>query len=427
MTDDRADDGHGMTTDLRPRALDVAPGGVHSNARLGHAEMFFERGSGAHVQDVTGRRYIDYVLGRGPNLLGHAPQAVLKAANAAAESGMCLGSQHPLEVLAAEKLRSLLGWPGMLRFTTTGSEAAELALRVARAYTGRQEIVRFEGHYHGWLVDDAPAPGADQTAARWPAGVDPWTHMLPWNDEHALRTLLERRGTRIAAVIMEPVMFNHGGTLPAPGYLRACRRLTEACGAQLIFDEIVTGARLAPGGAAEVFGVTPDLAMYAKGIAAGWPVAAVAGHRAALSMVEDGTVNHRGTYNGSTASMAAVVATVDAIADGQVHRHIEAVGSRLMSGFAEIADKVGVRLRVRGFPAAFYIALVDRDPGEPWEEAAPPDMSGYRRLVAGLVDRGIWASARGNWYLSAAHTHDDISTTLRGFRDVLASFAAGDR
>ncbi|XVQ07156.1 aspartate aminotransferase family protein [Spirillospora sp. CA-255316] len=413
--------------DLRPRALGVAPGGVHSNARLGHADMFFERGSGAHLWDVAGRRYIDFVLGRGPGLLGHAPPAVLKATTAAAESGMCLGSQHPLEVVAAEKLRSMLRWPEMLRFTTTGSEAAELALRVARAYTGRQEIVRFEGHYHGWLVDEVPAPGGDQSAGRWPGGVDPWTHLLPWNDEDALRTLLERRGSHIAAVIMEPVMYNHRGTLPAPGYLRACRRLTEASGTQLIFDEIVTGARLAPGGAAEQFGVTPDLATFAKGIASGWPVAAVAGHRAALDRIEDGTVNHRGTYNASTASMAAVVATVDALADGQVHRHIEDVGSRLMSGLADVAEEAGVRLRVRGFPAAFYIALVDRDPGEPWEETAEADMAGYQRLVTGLWERGIWASARGNWYLSAAHDHDDITTTLQAFRDTLADLAAGDR
>ncbi|SPT59109.1 aspartate aminotransferase family protein [Actinomadura madurae] len=427
MTDDRIDDGGDATAGLRPRALDVAPGGVHSNARLGHAGMFFERGSGAYLWDVAGRRYIDYVLGRGPSMLGHAPPAVLKAATAAAESGMSLGSQHPLEVQAAEKLRALLKWPEMLRFTTTGSEAAELALRVARAHTGRQEIVRFENHYHGWLVDDAPSPGGDQAAGRWPAGVDPWTHVLPWNDEDALRTLLERRGSRVAAVIMEPVMVNHRGTLPAPGYLEACRRLTRACGAQLVFDEIVTGARLAPGGAAEVFGVVPDLATYAKGIASGWPVAAVAGHRAALARVEDGTVNHRGTYNGSTASMAAVVATVDAIADGGVHRHIEEVGSRLMSGLSEVAGKAGVRLRVRGFPAAFHVALVDRDPGEPWDETVPPDMPRYQRLVEGLLGRGVWASARGNWYLSAAHTHDDVAATLDVFREALADIAADER
>ncbi|MFC5744658.1 aspartate aminotransferase family protein [Actinomadura rugatobispora] len=424
MTDNRTDEGG---ADLRPRALDVAPGGVHSNARLAHAGAFFERGSGAHLWDMAGRRYIDYVLGRGPNLLGHAPPAVLEAANTAAASGMSLGSQHPLEVLAAEKLRSLLGWAEMLRFTTTGSEAAELALRVARAYTGRQEIVRFEGHYHGWLVDDVPAPGGDQAATRWPSGVDPWTHLLPWNDADALKALLDRRGAHIAAVIMEPVMFNHRGTLPAPGYLQTCRRLTEACGAQLIFDEIVTGARLAPGGAAELFGVTPDLASYAKGIASGWPVAAVAGHRAALGKVEDGTVNHRGTYNGSTASMAAVVATVDALADGKVHRHIDDVGSHLMSGLADSAEEAGIRVRVRGFPAAFYLALVDRDPGEPWEEKVPPDMRGYQRLVEGLARRGVWASARGNWYLSAAHTHDDVAATLKAFRGALAELTEDAR
>jgi glutamate-1-semialdehyde 2,1-aminomutase len=404
----------GAPAELRPRALDVAPGGVHSNARLGHAEMFFARGHGAHLWDVRGRQYIDYVLGRGPGLLGHAPPAVLAAATAAAESGMSLGSQHPLEVLAAEKLRAMLAWPEMLRFATTGTEAVQLAVRVARAHTGRGEIVRFDGHYHGWM-ELGPAGAGAGPGAR--------THVLPWNDAEALEQLLDRRGDRIAAVIMEPVMYNHGGAVPAPGYLPACRRLTGACGALLIFDEIVTGARLAPGGAAELFGVTPDLATYAKGIASGWPVAAVAGTRRALATVAEGTVDHRGTYNASTASMAAVVATVDALADGQVHRQLEKVGSRLMSGLAAVAAEAGVRLRVRGFPAAFYLALVDRDPGEPWEDRAPPDAAGYQRLASELVSRGLWVSSRGNWYLSAAHRDDDVSRTLEVFDEALRSWA----
>jgi glutamate-1-semialdehyde 2,1-aminomutase len=397
MTDDRM-------TDLITRALDVAPGGVHSNARLGHAGMFFARGEGAHLWDVTGKRYVDYVLGRGPALLGHTPRAVLEAATAAAHAGLCLGSQHPLEVLAAETLRALLGWPEMIRFTTTGVDAVQLALAVARGCTGRSEVVRFEGHYHGWLglTDE---------------------HVLPWNDETALAELLSRRGERVAAVIMEPVLFTGGGRLPAPGYLAVVRQLTERCGALLVFDEIVTGARVAPGGAAQLFGVRPDLATFAKGIGAGWPVGAVAGGRAGMATIADSTVDHRGTYNGSTASMAAVVAAVDAIAGGAVHRHLDAIGSRLQAGMAEIAAGLGVRLRIRGYPAVFALALVDRDPGEPWEDGPPPNWATYQRLAAELIDRGVWVSRRGNWYVSAAHTEDDVAHTLDAFQDALKSVA----
>jgi glutamate-1-semialdehyde 2,1-aminomutase len=389
------------TNDLAARALEVAPGGVHSNARLGHAATFFTRGQDAHLWDVDGRQYVDYVLGRGPALLGHSPRAVLDAATAAAAGGLCLGSQHPLEVLAAEKLRTLLGWPAMIRFTTTGVDAVQLALAVARGFTRRGEIVRFDGHYHGWL-------GLAEE------------HTLPWNDESALADLLDRRGERIAAVIMEPVRFTGGGQLPAPGYLAAVRRLTERHGVLLVFDEIVTGARIAPGGAAELFGIRPDLATYAKGIGAGWPVAAVAGGRPEMSTIADARVDHRGTYNGSTASMAAVVAAVDAIAGGDVHRHLDTVGSRLQAGILKAGAELDVPLRIRGYPAVFALALVD-DPAQPWEPGQEPDWAAYRRLAAELTERGIWVTQRGNWYLSAAHTGDDITRTLDAFHEALAA------
>lgn len=387
--------------ELAARAREIAPGGVHSNARLGHAEIFFTRGQDAHLWDVDGKRYVDYVLGRGPALLGHSPRSVLDAATAAAAGGLCLGSQNPLEVLAAEKLRALLGWPEMIRFTTTGADAVQLALAVARGFTGRAEIVRFDGHYHGWL-------GLGEE------------HVLPWNEESALADLLDRRAERIAAVIMEPVRFTGGGQLPAPGYLAAVRRLTERHGVLLVFDEIVTGARIAPGGAAELFGIRPDLATYAKGIGAGWPVAAVAGGRAELGTVADSRADHRGTYNGSTSSMAAVIAAVDVIAGGEVHRHLGAVGSRLQAGILKAGAELGVPLRVRGYPAMFALGLVD-DQGQPWESGPEPDWAAYRRLAAQLVERGVWVTQRGNWYLSAAHTDEDITHTLDAFHDALAA------
>jgi glutamate-1-semialdehyde 2,1-aminomutase len=262
------------------RAALRLPGGVNSNVRLAGRRRFFERGAGAWLWDVDGNDYVDYLLGQGPCVLGHAPEQIVKAVDVACRQGMVFGAQHPLEVEAAERLCETLGWPQMVRFGCTGTEMVQAALRLTRAATGRRQFVRFEGHYHGWLDNvlvtmDRSPPGVASAGQLEDHLADGLT--LPWNDAGALAELLARRGEDVAAVVMEPMMCNAGAILPRPGYLEQVRRLCDEHGVVLVFDEVITGFRLALGGAAERFGVIPDLATYGKAMAGGWPVAALAG------------------------------------------------------------------------------------------------------------------------------------------------------
>jgi glutamate-1-semialdehyde 2,1-aminomutase len=259
---------------LRTRALELSPGGVNSNVRLSAPPIFFERASGARLWDVDGNDYVDYLLGQGPNFLGHANPIVNAAVAEACTRGMLYGAQHPLEIEAAELTLAAIGWADLMRFGMTGTECVQAALRCARAATGRTALVHFEGHYHGWLDDvliqlDDGTPGPASAGQLSSHLRD--SYVIPWNDIDALTELMRTHGDTIAAVIMEPVMVNVGVIEPRPGYLQKARELCDEYGAVLIFDEVITGFRLARGGAAERYGVTPDLATYGKAMAGGWP------------------------------------------------------------------------------------------------------------------------------------------------------------
>ena len=250
------------------------PGGVNSNVRLDGPSVFFARGEGAWLWDVDGNDYVDYLLGQGPAFLGHGPPDVLKAVEEACRSGMVYAAQHPLEVEAAELLVRAIGWAEMVRIGSSGTEVVQAALRLARAATGRTKFVRFEGHYHGWLDnvliavgDDGSGPASEGQIAEYLTDC----YVLPWNDLGAINDVLERHGRDIAAVLMEPMMMNAGAIEPLPDYLEGVRRLCDDHGVVLIFDEIITGFRVAPRGAAGRYGVTPDLATYGKAMAGSWP------------------------------------------------------------------------------------------------------------------------------------------------------------
>jgi glutamate-1-semialdehyde 2,1-aminomutase len=234
------------------RALARAPGAVHSNVRLAAPQVFIERARGAWLWDVDGRDYVDYLLGQGPNFLGHAPPAVLTAVEAACRDGLIYGGQHAREVDAAEAVCAALGWADMVRFGVSGTESVHAALRLARAATGRDKVIRFEGHYHGWLdsVLMAERDGAwgPASAGQRPAHLA-GSIVLPWNDPAAVAAALARDGDRVAAVIMEPVMINAGVIEPRAGYLQQVRELCTRHGVVLIFDEVISGFRLALGGA----------------------------------------------------------------------------------------------------------------------------------------------------------------------------------
>jgi glutamate-1-semialdehyde 2,1-aminomutase len=411
------------SADLGTRAAGRLPGGVNSNVRLDAPRIFFARGQGAWLWDVDGRDYVDYLLGQGPAFLGHAPEAVQRAVADACAGGIVYGAQHPLEVEAAERLCEVLGWPEMVRFGMTGTEAVQAAIRLARAVTGRRRVVRFEGHYHGWLdnVLVASEPGeAKPASAGQLREALAGSIVLPWNDLDVLVDALDREGDDVGAVLMEPAMLNTGSIAPRPGYLKGVRDICSGRGIVLVFDEVITGFRLALGGAVERFGVIPDLAVYGKAMAGGWPVAAVAGPAELMERFGSGEVNHSGTFNGNVMAAAATIATLDVLRSDRPYERIEQVGARLMEELRALAEDASVPLRLRGFPLAFHASFGDGDVYD-LRGVQALDTTGYKRLAARLVDAGVWVAARGIWYVSAAHGERELEVTLERAERALAS------
>ena len=396
---------------LRQRALTYMPGGVNSNVRLETANWFFERGAGAWLWDADGGDYVDYAIGMGALFLGHSNPAVLEAVRRSAERGTVYGAQHPLEVEAAESLLQAVQWADRVRLGASGSEAVHAVLRLARAATGRTKIVRFTGHYHGWL-DNILVP-LDATAARPASPGQPPTAIedllvLPWNSAEALTSLISEQYDEVAAVIMEPVMLNSGATEPAPGYLQLARELCSRHGIVLVFDEVITGFRVALGGAVQRYSVVPDLATYGKAMAGGWPVAALAGRAEYMDLFAKG-VNHSGTFNGSTMACAAVSATIETLRGNPPYEEVEQYGSELMGALPPIAKDCGVAVKIEGLPVAFSVTL---DTSSDSESSPIRRQAAAQRLHTALAEAGIWTTTRGLWFVSAAHRDDELAATL---------------
>jgi glutamate-1-semialdehyde 2,1-aminomutase len=412
---------------LHSDALRFTPGGVHSNVRLERASAFFAHGKGAWLWDVDGNDYVDYLLGQGPNFLGHAPEAVTEAVAEACRQGMVYGAQHELEVEAGRSFLSAVGWADLVRFGLSGTEMVQAALRLARAVTGRAKFIRFEGHYHGWLDNVLLAPQADgrpgpASAGQLSSHLDDCV-ILPWNDENALARALEEHTGQIAAVITEPFMCNSGAVSPRDGYLQRMRELCDEHGTVLIFDEVITGFRVAFGGAAERFGVTPDLATYGKAMAGGWPVAALAG-RAELMQRFAEDVSHAGTFNASVMACAAVVATIAELRSDPPYARVEAHGEEVMAGIRRLANDHDVPLRVQGLGMSFHASFGPDDPVFDFQGLQSLDLRSYSELARRLADYGVWVAGRGIWYVSATHGEREkgvvlerLEAALRGWRD----------
>jgi glutamate-1-semialdehyde 2,1-aminomutase len=336
---------------------------------------------------------------------------------------MVYGAQHPRELETAEQVLRVLGWPAMVRFGSSGTEMVQAALRLARAATGRRRVIRFEGHYHGWLdnVLVAPEPGDARPATAGQLGADlKELVVLPWNDLDAVRAAFERHPDEVAAVIMEPMMINAGAIEPAPGYLDGVRALCDRHGVVLIFDEIITGFRIALGGAAERYGVRPDLATYGKALAGSWPVAALAGRAELMQRFGTGEVTHAGTFNANVMGMAAVAATLGVLEAERPYERLEVVGTWLMAGLREIGARRSVPLHVQGLPMAFHVAFGEEDATD-WRSLSRFDVGRYRSLVDRLVDRGVWVARRGIWYVSVAHGERELEVALERVDAALAS------
>lgn len=406
-------------------ACQYLAGGVSSNFRLGISPtpLVIQSAHGPYVIDADGNQLIDYYLGMGPMILGHNPPRVIEAVRKQLERGILFAGQTEIEFEAAQLVCELVPCAQRVRFGSSGTEVIQAALRLARAATGRQRIIKFEGHYHGWLdnVQWSVAPTAElcgpavkPTKVPGTPGQDPhsgdFIEILGWNDLKAVEDRLAQGD--IAAVIMEPAMCNTSAIPPRAGYLEGVRTACSKSGTVLIFDEVITGFRLSSGGAQKRFGVTPDLATFGKAIANGFPVAALAGRADLMDLFVTGRVMHGGTYNAHPINMAATVATLRELAAGHVYDVIEQRGRRLMSGISSILERAGLPHRVQGFPGIFHVAFGATKPLETYRETFNVDRSRYVRFTTALVERGVRALERGAWFLSSQHDDAVILRTL---------------
>ena len=416
------------------RARGSLVGGVSSPFRAKFpVPLYFASGSGSGLVDEDGNRYIDYTLAWGPAILGHCHPAVVDALSEQVKLPHTYGAEHRLEYEVAERIQSIVPCAERVAFTSTGSEAVQLALRLARAHTGRTRIVKFEGHYHGWFdsvllshhpTADAVGPLADPRVVPESLGqvsnaVDNMI-VLSWNDSDALERLLDRRGSEVAAVIMEPILCNSGGIMPAAGYLECVREITRAREVLLIFDEVITGFRIAPGGAQSHFGVTPDLATFGKAVAGGPPLSVIAGRRDVMELIGAG-VSFGGTFNGNPLSLAAAKATLDALSadGGRLLSEANRRGRALMTGLNTIARERGVSMTATGFGAAFAVHFTERATLRHYRDTLDDDPSLLHSFLLAMLEEGIYALPDGRFYTSTAHTDSDIAETLSAASRVL--------
>lgn len=403
-------------------------GGVNSNFRIGMGPgpLVFKRGEGAYLFDVDGNRLIDYYCGMGAMVLGHSPAGVQQAVKDQVDKGILFAGQAEIEYEAAKLICERIPSAERLRFGSSGSEVAQAAMRLVRAATGRRTILKFEGHYHGWfdnilwstapaLADAGPADqpklvagtrGQDKTEAE---GLD----VLGWNNLPALEARLARGD--IAAVMMEPAMCNQGGISPGAGYLEGVQAACRKYGALLIFDEVITGFRLGRGGAQQRFGVTPDLSIFAKAIANGFPVAAIAGRADLIDMFATGGVLHGGTFNSQPVAMAAMVATQQALTPEHYER-TSAYGVRLRDGVREALADAGIRAQVTGFELMFHVGFGMDKPAVDYRDLAVSDKAGYARFAQALLRHGVRVLERGAWFVSSEHNDAVVDATLEAVR-----------
>lgn len=394
------------------RALTLA-GGVASRIRFSQlpVPLTVAEASGAYLVDADGNRYLDLALAYGPALLGHSPTPVLEAVRRQLEKGFTYGASHLLEAELSEAIVRTVPSAEMCTFSSSGSEAALTALRIARSATGRNRVIKFEGHFHGW--PDPLAVGTPGHAGGEPtsSGQDPQaflaTSVCQWNDIEALKEMMS---DDVAAVIMEPVACNGGAFEPAPGYLAAASDLITRSGAVLIFDEVITGYRLALGGAQERYGVQPDLTILGKALGAGFPISAVVGRSAVMEEAASGRVVHLGTFNANPVCAAAALAAVNTYEDNasDIYPSLDRAGSSLAEIFRQEASSAGLPLVVNQIGATGY-ALWSSTPVRNHGDLIGSNHEKYRILAKALLDEGILVIPRGLLYVSTCHGDAELA------------------
>ena len=422
---------HTRSEELFAEALRYIPGGVNSPVRafraVGGKPFFAQKAYGSRVEDVDGNAYIDYVCTWGPSILGHAHPEVISAIKAAADRGTSFGIPNPLEVDLARKICEWVPSVDKVRMTNSGTEATMTAIRLARGFTRRDKIIKFEGCYHGHVDSLLVKAGSgaltlgQPDSAGIPAALAALTLALPFNDSDALRIAFEQNKGEIAAVIVEPIPANAGLILPAPGYLETMRELCAAHGALLIFDEVMTGFRVARGGAQELLGVRPDLSCFGKVIGGGLPVGAVGGRAEIMDFLAPvGPVYQAGTLSGNPLAMAAGLAQLKFLEEQDVFAKLEKLGAQLEAETRAALKSAGldyVFYRIGSMFCLFFTGKAVRN----LDDAKTADLKFFARFFHALMAKGIYIapSQFETGFVSSAHTEQDIEQTARAVSEAL--------
>jgi glutamate-1-semialdehyde 2,1-aminomutase len=424
---------------LFARARTIIPGGVNSPVRafkaVGGHPLFIDHGSGAYVYDVDGNEYIDYVGSWGPLILGHAHPRVVEAVTRATERGMSFGAPTEAEVRLAQMVVEAVPSMQMVRFVNSGTEATMSALRVARAYTRREKVIKFAGGYHGHadMLLVAAGSGAltlgTPDSPGVPAAATAQTLVLPYNDVDAVREVFGRYPGEIAAVIVEPVAGNMGCVPPIPGFLEGLREITRQDGAVLIFDEVMTGFRVAYGGAQALYGIAPDITCLGKIVGGGMPAAAYGGRREIMELVSPaGPVYQAGTLSGNPLAMAAGAAQLDLLREPGVYEQLEQAGAALSEGLRSAVEAAGVPVYQTRVGSMFCLFFTDQ-PVVDEASARRSDVSQFAAFFHEMLERGVYLapSQFEAGFISLAHSDEVIERTVMAARGALAAVGEARR
>lgn len=422
------------TRTMFKRALACMPSGVTSNYRYWGDEksMVLKRGQGAYIWDQDDKKYLDYRMGFGPVILGHGFPAVVDAIKEALNMGNVFALTHEYEIKAAEKIKALTG-VDLVRYANSGTEATMHAIRIARAYTGRNKIVKFEGHYHGFhdqvlwstfpplaSVGYRNAPIKVCQGSGIPQSSAELVVMVPFNDEELLEKKVKENWGDIACIIMEPIMGNCASVMPHKGYLEFVRRLCDQYGIVLIFDEVKTGFRVAKGGAQEYFNIRADMATYAKALGNGFPIAAIGGTKEVMGDIGFLKIPHGGTYSGNAVATAAACATLDEIQAGALDK-VSAHGRRLMQGMNKVLKERGLAGFIQGPETMPGVVITEAQAVYDYRDVAASNHAIYEQIIWKLLEKGVMpdTGVHEPWFISASHTDQDADVAIGMFDEAV--------
>ncbi len=425
---------YSKSLELLNRAKKSLAGGVSSEFRKYNYPhgLFYEKAEGVYIYDVDGNKYLDFALSQGPMIVGHSHPHVLKRIEDTTNKGQLFAGQHILEIELAEKLQKYIPSAELMRFCLDGSTAVQTALRTVRYKTGKNKFIRFEGHYHGWLdnVSWGLTLDIDKMGSRVNTVPLPWTSgiaensedefiLLPWNDLPLLEKILKKHHAEVAAIITEPIMCNSGCILPKEGYLQDLRELCNQYQIALIFDEVITGFRTGLGGAQKHFGVTPDISIFAKALASGYPISAVVGKADWMQPLAEGKVIHAGTMNSACPLVAAALGTLEVLEKPGTHDRIYKLGLKLIQGLKDAAKATNQNLLVQGLGPMLHTGFANIDAVTEYRQMVAYDQPKSKLFVSMMQEKGVRIIGRGLWYISAVHEEHHIDFAIAMARETL--------